>query len=144
MHRTLICTLMLAGSAAYAQAPAAPTATYEAAVTSYLAVSISRLRVTQVDSGAYAVDLLVVAPNLTQHRGHVQGLANLVGGRLILRVPNFMDNGDLDHPPLCTLVLEANETHARVVSADHCTGFHGAAASFMEQGQNLVRVASAR
>ena len=139
MYRTVVGTLMLAASVAHAGAPSAPTVTYEA-VTATAPVGISRLRVTPVGSRDYAIDFSIVAPNSTQHVGHIQGLATQDGMRLTLRVPIFRESGHLDHPSLCTLVIEADDARARVVSAHQCSAFHGAAAGFVEQGQHLVRV----
>lgn len=141
MHRIAIAIgcFMFAASIAHAQASSERTLTYEA-ITANSPVGISRLRVTQVDVGAYAIDFSIVAPNRTQHRGHIQGLATRDGDNLILKVPNFQPDGNLDHPLLCTLVIDVEETRAKVVSEHQCAGFGGAAASFVEQGRNLIRM----
>ena len=143
MHKTrvVIGGLVLATATAFAQTSSSETLTYEA-ITANSPVNISRLRVTQVDANGYAIDLSIVAPNRTQHTGHIQGLATREGSHLTLKVPNFQPDGKIDHPSLCTLVVDLNETRAAVVSAENCAGFHGAAASFVEQGRNLVRVPS--
>jgi hypothetical protein len=124
---------------ASAQPSGAQTLTYEGG-TANSPTGISRLRVTQVDINAYAVDFSIVAPNRTQHTGHIQGLATKEGRLLTLKVPIFQPNGVIDHPSLCTLVIDADDTHAKVVSEDKCAAFGGAAADFVEQGRNLVRV----
>jgi hypothetical protein len=140
MKRTVICTFLLLASNAYAQSSASePTATYQA-VTANSPVGISRLRVTPVSADRYAIDLSIVAPNRTQHTGHIQGLATRDGDRLTLNLANFQPDGNLDTPRLCTLVIDVNNTSAKVISVDYCAGYHGAGASFFEQGQNLVRV----
>lgn len=139
MQALLTAALLLAATAANAQSPSPRTLTYEA-VTAHAPTGISRLRLTRIEGDTYAVDFQIVAPNPTQHKGHVQGLATRVGSRLTLRAVNFIEGGVVDEPALCTLVLEADDTRARVVSTHQCTGFHGAAASFEEQGQDLVRV----
>jgi hypothetical protein len=137
MCRPLLGALLLAVPAAGAATP--PSFIYEA-VTAHSPTGTSRLTLTPLGNAEYAVDLRIVAPNPTQHKGHIQGLATRSGDPLTLRVPSFMENGRPDDPPLCTLVIDANATRAHVVSAHKCTGFHGAAASFYEQGQNLLRV----
>ena len=38
-----------------------------------------------------------------------------------------------------TMVIDPGEARANVVSEHQCAGFCGSAASFFEQGQNLVR-----
>lgn len=140
MRRIVICTFLLLASNAHAQPSASePTATYQA-VTANSPVGISRLRVTPVSTDRYAIDLQVVAPNRTQHTGRIQGLATRDGDRFTLSLANFQPDGNLDSPPLCTLVIEANKTSAKVMSEDYCAAYHGAGASFFEQGQNLVRV----
>jgi len=139
MQAFLIGALLLAGSPAGAQPAKAQPVTYEA-VTARSPAGISRLRLTPVGENAYAVDFRIVAPNPTQHKGHVQGLATREGDRFTLRAVNFIEGGVVDERALCTLVIDADDARARVVSAHHCTGFHGAAASFTEQGQDLARV----
>ena len=129
--------LLLAGAPAHAAPPV--TITYEA-VTATSPTGVSRLRLTPLDDGSVAVDLVVVAPNPSQHQGHVQGLASRNGIRYTLKAPNFIEGGVLDHPALCTLVIDADDSAAKVVSEHQCVGFHGAAASFVEQGHHLVRV----
>jgi hypothetical protein len=130
--------LILATSTTWAQTSSPQTVTYQA-ITANSPVGVSRLRVTQVESNAYVIDLSIVAPNRTQHTGHIQGLATKDGTRLTLKVPNFQPDGNVDHPALCTLVIDIDDTHARVLSEHQCAGFGGAAASFVEQGRDLVR-----
>jgi len=139
MYRFVISAFMLFGSVAQAQTTNLQTLTYES-VTANAPAGISRLRLTQVDSSTYAVDFSIVAPNRTQHRGHIQGLATRGGNRLVLRVPNFREDGSLELHPLCTLVIDAHEGFAKVVSEHQCSGLHGAGASFVEQGKNLLHV----
>jgi hypothetical protein len=143
VRRLIICVFMLLGTVAHAQSSSPQTVTYEA-VTASSPVGVSRLRVTPVATGAYAVDFSIVAPNPTQHTGHIRGLATRDGDRLTLRVPVFRDDGVLDTPSdtpsLCTIVINTNEARANVITEDQCAGFSGAAASFAEQGQKLVRV----
>ena len=127
------------GTLAHAQSLSPQTVTYEA-VTATSPIGVSRLRVTPVATGTYAVDFSIVAPNPTQHTGHLRGLATSDGDRLTLRVPIFRDDGVLDNPSLCTLVINTSEARAKVITEDRCAGFSGAAASFVEQGQNLTRV----
>lgn len=139
MHRLIICIFTLFGTLAHAQASDPQTVTYEA-VTATSPVGISRLRVMLVATDTHAVDFSIVAPNPTQHTGHVRGLATSDGDRLMLRVPIFRDDGTLDNPSLCILVIDTNETQAKVITEDRCAGFSGSAASFVAQGQNLRRV----
>jgi hypothetical protein len=141
MLKTLIFigSLGLITAAASAQPSDPQTITYEA-VTANSPTGISRLRVTKVDDNAYAIDFSIIAPNRTQHTGHIQGLATKNGRLLTLRVPNFQPNGAIDRPALCTLVIDADDARAEVVKEDKCAGFHGAAADFAEQGRNLIRV----
>ncbi|MBC7685450.1 MAG: hypothetical protein H7176_09505 [Bdellovibrionales bacterium] len=141
MHRivTIVGAALFATSTAYAHTSRPQTLTYEA-ITAISPVGISRLRVTELDIGDYALDFSIVAPNKTQHTGHIQGLATKHGNRFILKVPTFQPDGNVDHPFLCRLVVDVNETGAKVVSEQGCAGFSGAAASFFEQGQNLVRM----
>ena len=141
MLKTLIFigSLLLITAAASAQPSDPQTVTYEA-VTANSPTGISRLRVTKVDDNGYAIDFSIVAPNRTQHTGHIQGLATKDGRLLTLRVPNFQPDGVIDHPALCTLVIDADDTRAQVVNEDKCAGFHGAAADFAEQGRKLIRV----
>lgn len=139
--RVVIGSLCLASATTFAQTYSSETLTYES-VTANSPVSISRLRVTQVEANGYAIDLSIVAPNRTQHTGHIQGMATREGNLLTLKVPNFQTDGKIDHPSLCTLSVDLNDARAAVVSAEKCSGFHGAAASFVEQGRNLVRVPS--
>lgn len=141
MHQTrvVIGGLVLATSAAHAQTSSLQTLTYEA-ITANSPVGISRLRVTQVEANAYAIDFSIVAPNRTQHTGHIQGLATKEGNRLTLKVPNFQPDGNIDYPSLCTLLVDFDDTRAEVVSENHCSGFGGTATSFVEQGRNLMRV----
>lgn len=126
-------------AAASAQPFDSQTVTYEA-VTANSPTGISRLRVTKVDDNGYAIDFSIVAPNRTQHTGHIQGRATKDGRLLTLRVPNFQPNGVIDNPALCTVVIDVDDTRAQVVNEDKCAGFHGAAADFAEQGRNLIRV----
>ena len=139
MRRLIICVFMLSGTVAQAQTSGPQTVTYEA-VTATSPVGISRLRVTPLDTSAYAVDFSIVAPNQTQHTGRIRGLATRDGDRLTLRVPIFREDGILDSPSLCTMVINTNEAQANVITEDRCAGFSGAAASFVEQGQKLMRV----
>jgi hypothetical protein len=140
MKRIGISTFLLLVFIARTQASALePTVTYQA-TTASSPIGISRLRVTPVSSDMYAIDFSVVAPNRTQHTGHIQGLATRDGERLTLNLANFQPDGNLDTPRLCTLVIEVSNTSAKVISEDYCAGYHGAGASFFEQGQNLVRV----
>jgi len=140
MQRIMIGLALLGASAAWAQAPAPPTrtVTYEA-VTAENPVAFSRLRLTEVEPNGYAVDLAIVAPNPSHHTGHIRGFATGDGRRLVLKVPNFMEDGELDRPALCTMAIEADETRARVVSEDNCASFHGAGASWLDQARNLIR-----
>jgi len=137
--RALVTGALLLGATAANAQPASRTLTYEA-VTAHAPSGISRLRLTHIDGDSYAVDLQIVAPNPTRHKGHVQGLATREGDRLLLRAVNFIEGGVVDEPALCTLAIEANDARAQVLGTRHCTGFHGAAASFTEQGRDLVRV----
>jgi hypothetical protein len=137
--RVAIGALVLATTTVLAQTSSPETLTYEA-ITANSPVGISRLRVTQVETNTYAIDFSIVAPNRTQHTGHIQGLATRKGEHLTLKVPNFQPNGKIDYPSLCTLVIAVDETRAQVVSEEKCAGFGGAATSFVEQGRNLVRV----
>nr|WP_314605455.1 hypothetical protein [uncultured Janthinobacterium sp.] len=137
--RIVIGAFVLATATAYAQISSSNTLTYEA-ITANSPVGISRLRVTQVETNTYAIDFSIVAPNPTQHTGHIQGLATREGSRLTLKTPIFQENGKIDHPSLCTLVLDLDETRAKVVSENDCAGFGGAATNFVEQGRNLVRI----
>jgi hypothetical protein len=139
MKRIVIGIFLLFKSVAHAQTSVSETMTYQA-VTAASPTAVSRLRVTPVDSNGYAIDFSVVAPTRTQHTGHIQGFATRNGDRIILRVPNFLPDGNLDRPPLCTLVIDVNETSAKVVSEYNCAFYCGAGASFFEQGQNLLRV----
>lgn len=132
-------TLALCASTAQAQATAPVTLTYQAN-TANSPVYVNRLRVTQVDTNAYAIDLSIVAPNPSHHTGHIQGLATREGNRLTLREPIFKEDGTIDDPSLCTLVVDIHDKHANVVSADQCSGFGGAATNFVEQGRNLLRL----
>ena len=137
--RVLVVVLsFLAATTATAQAPKPQTATYEA-VADDAPDAVSRLRVTPVGADAYAIDFSVVAPNPSRHTGRIRGLAVREGSRLVLKVPAFMEDGNIDDPPLCTLVIEADEARARVAGEDGCVGFHGAGASFLALGRNLVR-----
>jgi hypothetical protein len=138
MKRIMICTFLLLASNAHAQS-LERTATYQA-VTANPPVGISRLRVTPVYGGRYSIVLTVIAPNRTQHTGHIQGLATRDGDRFTLSVANFQPDGNLDSPPLCTLVIEVRNSSAKVISENYCAAYHGAGASFFEEGQNLVRV----
>jgi hypothetical protein len=131
--------LVLATSTTWAQTSSPQTITYQA-ITANSPIGISRLRVTQVESNAYVIDFSIVAPNRTQHTGHIQGLATKDGSQLTLKVPNFQPDGNVEHPALCTLVIDVDDTHATVVSEHRCAGFGGAAASFVEQGRKLARV----
>ncbi|MCC2974823.1 hypothetical protein [Massilia sp. IC2-476] len=137
--------MLLGAAPASAQGPTFPglirldALVYEA-VTAQAPRGVSRLILTPIEGGAVALDLRIVAPNPTQHKGHIQGLATREGMRYTLKAANFIEDGSLDDPKPCTLLIEADANRARVVSAEHCSGFHGAAASFMEQGQDLVRV----
>ena len=136
--RFLACWYVLAAAPGHAAEPVHATMTYEA-VTAKAPDGISRLRITPVEQGVFAVDFSIVAPNPSQHTGHIRGLATQQEEDLILRVPNFMEDGNLDHPALCTMVISAKDARARVVSAHQCAGFAGAGASFVEQGQDLRR-----
>jgi hypothetical protein len=137
MRRLLLHALLFAAPAAVAATP--PSFIYEV-VTAHSPTGTSRLTLTPLGDAEYAIDFRIVVPNPTQHKGHIQGLATRTGERLTLRVPSFMENGRPEDPPVCTLVIDATPTRAHVVSAHKCTGFHGAAASFFEQGQDLLRV----
>lgn len=140
MKRFAACAFLLIETIGCAQAAPPETITYQA-VTAYSPEGISRLRVTPVDeNNGYEIDLFVIAPNQTQHTGHIQGFATLDGERLTLTVPNTLPDGTLDKPPLCTLIIEVNEKRAKVASEKGCAFHAGAGASFFEQGQNLVRV----
>lgn len=132
-----ICCLVAAATPVQAVNPA--TVTYQA-ITASDPEGISRLRLTPMDDGSYAINLSVVAPNRTQHTGHIQGRAIRQGDQLTLIIPNFLPDGDLDQPPLCTLVIQLSQANARVVSEHACAFYHGAGASFVEQGQHLQRV----
>jgi hypothetical protein len=139
VRRLIFCVVALLGTVVHAQTSGPQTVTYEA-VTATSPVGISRLRVTPVATSAYAVDFSIIASNPTHHTGHIRGLATGDGDRLTLRVPIFRDDGILDNPSLCTLVINTSEAQAKVATEDRCASFHGAAASFVEQGQNLRRV----
>ena len=130
---------LLTAATGHAQAGAGAVQTYEAN-TGNTPDGISRLEITPVGAGLFAVDLRIVAPNRTHHTGHIQGLARGEGAHLVLRVANFEPDGKVYAPhPVCTLVIDADDTRANVVSEDTCAGFGGAAASFAEQGRNLLR-----
>jgi hypothetical protein len=141
MHRIrgVIGALVLATSIAYAQTFSPQTLVYEA-ITADSPVGISRLRATQVEANGYAIDFSIVAPNRTHHTGHIQGFATREGNHLTLKVPNFQPDGNIDHPAVCTLVIDLDDIRAKVVSEHQCAGFGGAATSFVEQGRNLLRV----
>jgi hypothetical protein len=87
----------------------------------------------------YFVDLSVVAPNRTHHGGRIQGLARRAGDTVILTKQNLTDAGTVDTSGTCILQIRIQENTARVVNEDGCAFYHGAAASFVEQGANLLR-----
>ncbi len=120
-----------------AQAETVQTIVYQTAPNA--AAGSARLRVTQVEPNGYAVDLNIVAPNPSRHTGHVQGYATRAGTRLVAKVPVFQPDGQIDRPALCTLVVELDDARANVASDEGCVPFHGAGASFVEQGSALAR-----
>lgn len=128
--------LMAAAAAAHAQLP---VTVYET-VSATDPVARSRLLVTAIDARQSAIDLTIVAPNRSHPTGHVRGLALREGNLLTLRVANFIDSGRVDVPPLCTMVIDVRDQEAQVLSADACSNYAGTAASFVEQGQHLMRV----
>lgn len=121
-----------------AQAEPAQTIVYQTAPNAAAAGS-ARLRLTQVEPNGYAIDLAIVAPNPGRHTGHVQGYATRAGARLVAKVPVFQPDGQIDRPALCTLAIELDDAHAKIVSEEGCAPFHGAGASFVEQGADLVQ-----
>jgi hypothetical protein len=121
MKRTLMLFLLAALAQAHAQTGAPQTIVYQTA-SNAVAAGTARLRVTEVEPNGYAIDLAIVAPNPSRHTGHVQGYATR----------------QLDRPPLCTLVIELDDARAKVLSEEGCAPFHGAGASFIEQGSALV------
>jgi hypothetical protein len=137
MKRTLMLFLLAALAQAHAQTGAPQTIVYQTAPNA-AAAGTARLRVTEVEPNGYAVDLAIVAANPSRHTGHVQGYATRAGARLVAKVPVFQPDGQLDRPPLCTLVIELDDARAKVVSEEGCAPFHGAGASFVEQGSALV------
>ena len=137
MKRILMSFLFTVLGQAQAQAETVQTIVYQTAPNA--AAGSARLRVTQVEPNGYAVDLNIVAPNPSRHTGHVQGYATRAGTRLVAKVPVFQPDGQIDRPALCTLVVELDDARANVVSDEGCVPFHGAGASFVEQGSALAR-----
>ena len=139
MKRHVVAVLWLLAGFTQAQDASSRTEIYRTPAAD-AAAGTALLRVTALVANGYAVDLATVAPNASRHTGHVQGYATRASGRLSARIPVFQPDGSIDHPALCTLVVELDAERAKVVSAEGCAAFHGAGASFVEQGRAMVRV----
>ena len=126
-------------------APLAHSATGEGVAGTYRAITAgspdaeSVLLIEQKGPLDYFVDLSIVAPNRTHHGGRIQGLARRAGDTVVLTKKNLTDGGQIDNPPTCILQIRIRQNAARVLNEDGCAGYHGAAASFVEQGANLLR-----
>jgi hypothetical protein len=134
-----IITFVFVASSARADAPERLSGTFRS-LTAQAPDEYSILELKYKNGMEYSVDFVIVAPNRTHHTGHIQGDALREGDVFTLTKQNIGPDGKLDNPATCILKMRVDGIVVRVLSEDGCAGYHGAAASFVEQGTNLVRI----
>lgn len=139
MTRTFAVLLLLLHASLAIAAPADSLAGTYRAITAHEPDAESILKLADKGNGQYALDLYIVAPNRTHHGGHVEGMARRDGEMLTLTKQNITPDGKLDEVPTCVLQISVTARIATVLSDEGCAFYHGAAASFVEQGGKLVR-----
>ena len=106
----------------------------------YAPAEWSTLTLQRTDERVYALALAVVAPTASHHTGRIEGDAILDGEVITLD----KTGGPADLPPenpsmQCSLRIRVTKDVATVLSEDGCAAWLGAGASFVEQGQALLR-----